>query len=84
MITILYFASVREQLNCSSEQIEYSSDIQTITGLQNKLSKRGETWSDVFTKNDLIFCSVNQLIAKNNEPISDGDEVAFFPQVTGG
>ena len=84
MITILYFASVREQLNCASEQVEYSSDIQTVADLQKRLSQRDEIWSDVFANNDLMFSSVNQVIAKNSQSIDDGDEVAFFPQVTGG
>ena len=84
MITVLYFASVREQLNCSSEQIEYSSDTLTVSDLKNTLAKRGSNWSELFTKNDLIFASVNQVIVKNNDAINDSDEVAFFPQVTGG
>ena len=84
MISVLYFASVREQLNCSSEQIEYSSDIQSISDLKNTLSKRGGHWLELFKDSDLIYSSVNQIVAKNNEQINDGDEVAFFPQVTGG
>ena len=84
MITVLYFASVREQLNCSSEQIEYSSETETVSDLKNTLAKRGGTWSELFTDNDSIFVSINQLVAKNNDPINENDEVAFFPQVTGG
>ena len=84
MITVLYFASVRETLNCSSEQIDYSNETQSVSQLKNTLAKRGDNWLELFTDNDNIFASINQIVAKNNEKINDGDEVAFFPQVTGG
>ena len=84
MITVLYFASVREQLNCSSEQIEYSSDIQSVSDLKNTLAKRGGHWSELFKDNELIYASVNQTTVKDNNSINENDEVAFFPQVTGG
>lgn len=84
MISVLYFASVREQLNCSSEQIEYSSDTQSVSGLKNTLAKRGGHWLELFEDNELIYASVNQVVVKNDDPINENDEVAFFPQVTGG
>ena len=84
MITVLYFASVREQLNCSSEQIEYSSQTQSVSDLKNTLAKRGGIWAELFTDNDQIYASVNQTVAKNAATINENDEVAFFPQVTGG
>lgn len=84
MIKVLYFASIRERLDCSEEDIELSPQNNTIAGLKTTLSERGAIWSDVFDEDKQLFSSVNQVIAKNKQRIEDNDEVAFFPQVTGG
>ena len=84
MINILYFASIRERVHCSKEDIELSADIKTISDLKNHLSKRGSIWSDIFEKDDQLLFSVNQMVVKTDQTINDNDEVAFFPQVTGG
>ena len=84
MITILYFASIREKLDCSKEEIEVSTDIQTISDLKTHLSTRGDIWRDIFENDSQLHFSVNQFVAKDNDAVNNGDEVAFFPQVTGG
>ena len=85
MIQILYFASIREQLNCSEEEIALRDDTNTIAGLIQNLANRGNQWQDIFSqKNQRVLFSVNQELAKIDQVIDDGDEVAFFPQVTGG
>lgn len=84
MIKVLYFASIRERLDCSEEELKAGNKTQTISHLKDLLAERDDQWRTVFSdKNNLLF-SVNQVIAKDSQTINDGDEVAFFPQVTGG
>lgn len=84
MIKILYFASIREQLNCSEEEIEFNKNFQTISQLKQLLAGRGNRWQSIFTDNKQLISSVNQEVVKEDQTINDGDEIAFFPQVTGG
>ena len=84
MIKVLYFASVRERLNCAEESLEASDNTRTISQMKNLLGSRDDQWNKIFSDNNQLLSSVNQVIAKDNQAVNDGDEVAFFPQVTGG
>jgi len=83
MITLHYFASLRETLNTESEQLEWNTDLNKVALLKQYLSLRGQEWQ-CFSDNSSILSAVNQEIAKNISTINDGDEIAFFPPVTGG
>jgi sulfur-carrier protein len=91
MITLRYFAQLRETLNCSEETLQWQDNINTVVALKTQLSQRAshnpnhsynDQWQKAFNGN--ILCAVNQEIAQDNYPIQDNDEVAFFPPVTGG
>ncbi len=82
-MNILFFASLREQLDCESEQWSELGDAKTTGDLKARLQSRGEPWSTALG-NERIIISVNQDVADLNTPITLGDEVAFFPPVTGG
>jgi molybdopterin synthase sulfur carrier subunit len=84
MIKVLYFASIRERLDCSEEELEAGDNTLTFALLKDLLARRGDQWKTVFSDKNNLLSSVNQVIAKDNQTINDGDEVAFFPQVTGG
>ena len=84
MIKVLYFASIRENLNCSEEELEADKKPQSIADLKQLLAERENQWQAVFSDNKQPLSSINQVIAKDDQIINDGDEVAFFPQVTGG
>jgi len=83
MIKILYFARLRDTLNCGEEQLEYSSAINTAEKLLHILKSRGAPWQDAL-ENVQLLISVNQTMASLDTSIQDSDEVAFFPPVTGG
>ncbi|MCB1760279.1 MAG: MoaD/ThiS family protein [Gammaproteobacteria bacterium] len=81
MIQVRYFARLREELNCESESLEQVADIRT---LMKQLAARGGKWAEFFAEGELILVSVNHEMADPGVAITDGDEVAFFPPVTGG
>jgi len=82
MIRILYFASLRERLGRESETLEHSP--QTLAELRTLLLGRGGAWGEVFADDQAVLAAVNQAMATPEQPLADGDEVGFFPPVTGG
>ncbi len=83
-IKILYFARIKESVNYSTEDITLPSDVGTITALKNFLAQRGDTWLELFDGKQTIRAAINHELVDNMAAINDGDEVAFFPPVTGG
>ena len=81
MINILYFARLREQLDQASDSIEYAVDVAAV---MEQLRCRGGVWEEVFDGSEQILMSVNQEMAGPETALKEGDEVAFFPPVTGG
>ena len=84
MIKILYFARLREQLAIESEELEAGPEIRDLAAVIRLLIERGGVWADLFDTNQLVLMAVNQEVASGKTPVNDGDEVAFFPPVTGG
>lgn len=84
MIEIKYFARLSESLGVRSEQIEHDPQTQTTDDLINQLISRGDNWAEEFTGDNKILVAINQQMCESGSLIKDGDEVAFFPPVTGG
>ncbi|MBN2647803.1 MAG: molybdopterin converting factor subunit 1 [Thiotrichales bacterium] len=82
MLSILYFASFRELLGQAQEQLP--AEFQTVECLLNALAQRGEAWQQALLNNQNLQIAVNHDVAHRHTPIKAGDEVAFFPPVTGG
>ncbi len=84
MIKVLFFARVREQLGCASLELPWSGQGLDLTGLQERLCvEHGDTWRAILAQANMIR-AVNQIVVPDNCVLHDGDEVAFFPPVTGG
>lgn len=84
MATIHYFASIREKLGLATEQIELPPQVDTVSGLVNILIEQHDSsWEDVLNSS-AVLVAVNQSVAKFTSSVKDGDEIAFFPPVTGG
>ena len=81
MIKVLFLAQLREQLGVSELQIA-APEITNIAALKNYLLEKNPHWNAFFA-GKLLF-AINHEYAKNDAPIKPGDEVAFFPPVTGG
>jgi molybdopterin synthase sulfur carrier subunit len=84
MVTVLYFASLRESLGKSSEQIALPATVRDLEGLRALLVARGGAWGQVLAPSTPVRAAVNQSMAVGDTALADGDEVAFFPPVTGG
>ena len=83
-VRVRYFASVKEQLGKEVEEIEVPAGIGTVAALRAHLMKRGGDWQTIFAEKKLVRAAVNQEMAQPAAAIKAGDEVAFFPPVTGG
>ncbi len=80
MIAVQYFARYREALGLEGEQL--SGDFASLDELRRYLLARGGVWQVLAEQN--LMCARNQELCTLQEPLLDGDEVAFFPTVTGG
>jgi sulfur-carrier protein len=84
MIRLLFFARLRENLGRSAETIELPPSVTTVRALTEWLRERGESWQRELQCDSAVRVAVNQKVANWDTGIADGDEVAFFPPVTGG
>ncbi len=83
-IKVLYFARIKEAVNYSTEEIALPSGVTTVTALKDYLSQRGQTWADLFNGKQVVRAAINHNLVDDMANIQAGDEVAFFPPVTGG
>jgi molybdopterin synthase sulfur carrier subunit len=83
MIRVRYFASLREVVGTSEEQLppEHAG---TVAEVRARLRARGGAWAAALDDYRPVLTAVNQQLAQPDTPVSDGDELAFFPPVTGG
>jgi len=84
MINIKYFARLSEALKVKSEEVEFSEQINSVESLIQSLVGRGEPWISEFSIENKILVAVNQELSNRQATLKQGDEVAFFPPVTGG
>ena len=83
-IRVQYFASVRETLDSEGENLELPAGVDSVEKLIAHLSARhGERWRRTLQESPVLV-AINQDMARKSSPVADGDEVAFFPPVTGG
>ena len=83
-VKVLFFAGLREQLGTSGEEIELPGGVNTVGGLRSHLLQRGDSWQAALSEKKLVRMAVNQDMVEAGAKIKAGDEVAFFPPVTGG
>lgn len=82
-VSILYFASLREAVGQAAEQLVLPEGVGSVGQLHAHLVARGGAWQALATTKNLR-AAVNQQMVAMEAPLKDGDEVAFFPPVTGG
>jgi len=84
MADILYFARLAESLGIKSETIDLSAECNTVADLVELLRTRGEPFASEFSGDTRILVAINQEMSASIAEISNTDEIAFFPPVTGG
>lgn len=82
-VTVLYFAALREALGLASEQVELAEGVRSVAALREALHARGGDWVALAPGRN-VRAAVNQELVSPQTALADGDEVAFFPPVTGG
>ncbi len=83
-IQLRFFASVRELVGSGQEVLELPRSSISVAELRAVLVARGGNWAEALAEGKLLRMAHNQLMCKADTPVADGDEVAFFPPVTGG
>ncbi|MBA1202498.1 molybdopterin converting factor subunit 1 [Pseudomonas capeferrum] len=79
-VRVVYFARYREALGRDGEQLE--GDFKVVDDVRQALLEQGGDYLLLAEQN--LMCACNQDLCKLDEPVREGDEVAFFPPVTGG
>ncbi len=81
---VLYFAWLRERMGRADEALDLPPGVTTVAALLDWLRARDAQGAVAFATPGLIRAAVNQVFATPATPVAPGDEVAFFPPVTGG
>ena len=81
MLKVLFFAQIKERLQCGA--LELPNTPANLQQLRAELSQRAPVWQEVLEAGSAL-AAVNQTICPDDMPLKPGDEVAFFPPVTGG
>jgi len=81
---LLYFAWMRERMGRAEEDLALPPGIATVGALADWLRGRDAAGAAAFAQPGVVRAAVNQEFAQPSDPVHDGDEVAFFPPVTGG
>jgi len=83
-LKLLFFARLREDLGTSVEELALPADVGTVAALRAHLLARGGAWATTLAQGRALRVAVNHEMAEPTTPVKPGDEVAFFPPVTGG
>lgn len=81
---VLYFAWLRQRIGTGEEDLEPPAEIATAGQLIDWLKTRGPGYEKAFENAKAVKIAVNQEFGSPDTPVAAGDEVAFFPPVTGG
>lgn len=83
-VKVLFFAGLREQLGTAAMDVDLPAGIATVGGLRAHLRARGSAYESALAEKKALRMAVNQEMVQGSAPVKAGDEVAFFPPVTGG
>lgn len=81
---VLYFAWVRQKVGLAEEEVSPPAEVGDVAGLMAWLGTRSPGHAAAFANARQIRAAVNQEFAAPDQPVRPGDEIAFFPPVTGG
>lgn len=81
---VLYFAWLKAKLQMNEETVPWSKEYRDTDSLVRWMKSRGPAFAEVFSDLEVVRIAVNQEYITGNVALSENDEVAFFPPVTGG
>ena len=81
---ILYFAWLKEKTGVGEEDCALPDGVTDVAALVAWLKGRGDGFAEAFADDAVVRVAVNHEHVDTDHPLADGDEVAFFPPVTGG
>lgn len=81
---LLYFAWLKQKTGIGEEDITLPEDVTTLGALVDWLKTRGPGYGEALADLSVVRFAVNQDFARLDHPLTDADEVALFPPVTGG
>ena len=81
-ITVRYFASIREAMGTGSEALDTAAT--TVGALREALMARSDAAAHALAHGKAVRMALNQDMCNADASLKAGDEVAFFPPVTGG
>jgi molybdopterin synthase sulfur carrier subunit len=84
MLSIYYFAGIREAAGRNSEVLELPESVTDVQGLINLLAHRYPKELSLLTESDRVLVAVDQTVVKRDHQLRGDEEIAFFPPMTGG
>ncbi|NVK24090.1 MAG: molybdopterin converting factor subunit 1 [Gammaproteobacteria bacterium] len=82
-IQVKFFAQLKEKLGCGELTLSFPSESVTVSEVKSALSSKGSVWQKSLADGHVLM-AVNHDLVVESFSVEDGDEVAFFPPVTGG
>ena len=84
MISVLFFGQLKDRLKTGRIEVS-AKGVGSVAALKQKLESENQSWKAVFEEEgQQLLAAVNQEMGNDRTAVSDGDEVALFPPVTGG
>ncbi|MFT7220510.1 MAG: molybdopterin synthase sulfur carrier subunit [Candidatus Azotimanducaceae bacterium] len=80
---VIFFANLREELGMESLEVSAAGITDVPALIEHLSASHGDEWRSTLNA-DNILVAVNQELTQDSLAINDGDEIAFFPPVTGG
>jgi sulfur-carrier protein len=84
MITVRYFASIREAVGKELEYFNYGEEVQTVSAVLDFCRAQSNQHAEALAITKAVRAALNQTLTSLEAQVADGDEIAFFPPVTGG
>jgi molybdopterin synthase sulfur carrier subunit len=83
-VKLLYFAWLKQKIGIGAEEVTLPDEVNDVAGVVAWLKTRGDNYATALKDDAIVRVAVNQTYAKPDTTVSNGDEVALFPPVTGG
>ena len=84
MLKILYFAHLREQLGRECDDLVLPDEVANVAELIEFLKNTDPVVNDIFESTPKILVAINQVVVSRDSEVTQNDEIAFFPPMTGG